>query len=317
MFGSHSQVHVRNLLTVNRDGLTALYVHIPETNRRLAIIESEYKRQYLNKFLPFWKEILIHLSNSTKKFSRQQNHETLSQFIHDYQLGRAIVFYTEGLAKLLEKSTAHELKTVGHWHEKAEVATCQAWDRLRPVLMRIARKHDVAKNDVLYYLPEEFLQLLQSGKRLSKDVLKQRRYYYVLLLKHGKMFLYTGKKARVIEAKELSKEKIVILRELKGMCASPGRVQGRVRIVNTDAQMHQMKRGEILVSIMTTPRLIAAVKKAAAIVTDEGGITCHAAIVARELKKPCVIGTKIATKVLRDGQQVEVDAIKGIVRIIK
>lgn len=314
MFDDYSRVHVRNLLTVNHDGLTALYVYIPEATRRFAIIEAEYKRRYLNKFLPFWKEILINLENATKKFSRDQNYETLSQFIQNYQLGRAIVFYTEGLVKLLEGRAVRDLNIVGYWHETAEVATCRAWDLLRPVLVKLAKKHGVTKDDLLYYLPEEFLQLLQFGKKLSKAVLKQRRRYYILLLKRGKISLYTGKAARSIEAKELSKEKITALRELKGMSASSGHVQGRVRIVNTAAQMQSMKNGEILVSIMTTPRLLLAAKKAAAIVTDEGGITCHAAIVARELKKPCIIGTKIATHVFKDGDFVEVDAERGVVR---
>jgi pyruvate,water dikinase len=67
---------------------------------------------------------------------------------------------------------------------------------------------------------------------------------------------------------------------------------------------------------MTVPDLVSAMKRAAAIVTDEGGVTCHAAIISRELKKPCIIGTKVATKVFKDGDLVEVDANKGIVRII-
>ena len=68
---------------------------------------------------------------------------------------------------------------------------------------------------------------------------------------------------------------------------------------------------------MTFPSFVVAMKKASAFVTDEGGITCHAAIIARELKKPCIIGTKNATQVLHDGDLVEVDANKGIVKIIK
>ncbi len=67
---------------------------------------------------------------------------------------------------------------------------------------------------------------------------------------------------------------------------------------------------------MTTPDFLPAMERAAAFVTEEGGITCHAAIVAREMKKPCVIGTKIATKVFKDGDRVEVDATKGVVRKI-
>jgi len=79
----------------------------------------------------------------------------------------------------------------------------------------------------------------------------------------------------------------------------------------------KLKQGDILVTTMTTPDFLFIMKKAAGFITDEGGITCHAAIVSRELKIPCIIGTKIATKVLKDGDLVEVDAKKGIVRIIK
>lgn len=67
---------------------------------------------------------------------------------------------------------------------------------------------------------------------------------------------------------------------------------------------------------MTTPNMISIMKKAAAFVTDEGGVTCHAAIIAREINKPCIIGTKIATKVLKDGDIVVVDASNGIIKII-
>jgi len=68
---------------------------------------------------------------------------------------------------------------------------------------------------------------------------------------------------------------------------------------------------------MTMPKYLPAMKRASAFITDEGGITCHAAIISREMKKPCIIGTKIATQILIDGVLVEVDADKGIVRIIK
>ena len=80
--------------------------------------------------------------------------------------------------------------------------------------------------------------------------------------------------------------------------------------------MQKMNDGDILVSIATDPDIVPAMKKAAAFVTEQGGVTSHAAIVAREMGKPCVIGTKIATRVLKDGDYVEVDATKGVVKII-
>lgn len=67
---------------------------------------------------------------------------------------------------------------------------------------------------------------------------------------------------------------------------------------------------------MTTPNMISAMKCAAAFITDEGGITCHAAIISRELKKPCIIGTKIATKILKDGDIVEIDADNGVIKVL-
>ncbi|MBI5614473.1 hypothetical protein HY947_06105 [Candidatus Gottesmanbacteria bacterium] len=82
-------------------------------------------------------------------------------------------------------------------------------------------------------------------------------------------------------------------------------------------QISDVKEGEIIVSPMTMPDFLPAMKKAAAIVTDEGGILCHAAIVARELKKPCIVGTQFATQIFKTGDYVEVDAFKGTIRLIK
>ena len=103
---------------------------------------------------------------------------------------------------------------------------------------------------------------------------------------------------------------------LRGQIAYKGNVTGKVRIVKRKDQIDQMVEGEIIVSPMTTPDMLPAMQKAIAFVTDEGGITCHAAIIAREMKKPCIIGTKVATQILKDGDEIEVDADNGIIRII-
>jgi phosphohistidine swiveling domain-containing protein len=104
------------------------------------------------------------------------------------------------------------------------------------------------------------------------------------------------------------------LQEVKGQVAQKGIVTGRVRIVKNKFQMEAVEEGDILISPMTTPDFISAMHRAGAFVTDEGGVMCHAAIVARELKKPCIIGTKNATQVFHDGDVVEVNADTGVVR---
>lgn len=105
-----------------------------------------------------------------------------------------------------------------------------------------------------------------------------------------------------------------VTKEFKGNIAYKGIARGRVRIINSVTDIGDFEEGDIIVSFNTNPSLMPALIKCGGIVTDEGGIMCHAAIVSRELKKPCIIGTKIATRVLKDGDKVEVDAEKGIVR---
>jgi len=94
----------------------------------------------------------------------------------------------------------------------------------------------------------------------------------------------------------------------------PGRVSGVVKIILNQNDYQKFAAHNILVSYATNPSMVPLMKIARAVVTDQGGITYHAAIVSRELNVPCIIGTKIATKVLKDGDRVEVDATKGIVR---
>lgn len=98
---------------------------------------------------------------------------------------------------------------------------------------------------------------------------------------------------------------------LTGLPASPGVGKGKVRILASHKEMNLMQAGEILVTEMTTPDFVPAMKKAVAIVTNTGGMTCHAAIVSRELGVPCIVGTREATTKLQTGQFITVDAVRG------
>ncbi|HEU4721987.1 MAG TPA: putative PEP-binding protein, partial [Gemmatimonadaceae bacterium] len=100
---------------------------------------------------------------------------------------------------------------------------------------------------------------------------------------------------------------------LRGLGASPGAATGRVRVLAGPSQSAQLQPGEVLVAPMTTPDWVPLMKRAAAIVTDAGGMTSHAAIVSRELGIPCVVGTRSATRTLRDGMLVTVNGGEGTV----
>ncbi|RBW71189.1 phosphoenolpyruvate synthase [Bacillus taeanensis] len=111
-------------------------------------------------------------------------------------------------------------------------------------------------------------------------------------------------------AQQVETERIMLVR---GLAASPGTGSGKVRKIKDITEISLVQEGDILVTIMTNPDMIPAMKKAAAVVTDEGGRTCHAAIVSRELGIPCIVGSNTATHVLEDGMDVTVDATRGVV----
>lgn len=204
--------------------------------------------------------------------------------------------------------------------------TTEAADRLfywarKTILKEIAKRMKVKDEDVVSLTGEEIIDFLKSRKKISKKIMKERRKIFAVIWKNGIPKIYYGKKAREIieKYKELRVPSISEKKEIliTGQVANRGKVRGRVKILSSHLEVGKVKSGEILVVTMTTPDFISAMEKAVAFVTDEGGITCHAAIVAREMNKPCIIGTKIATKVLKDGDLIEVDADKGVVRLLE
>ncbi len=180
---------------------------------------------------------------------------------------------------------------------------------IRDIIAKIGK---IPKNLASFVLPEEIFSMP------SLLILRKRQKHFLLI---DGWQSYSGTKDDYLaEHPKVIFEDIKIgdnIMEISGQSAYKGKIQGYVRIVRKKIDLKKVKKGDVIVSPMTSPDYLSAMKKSAAFVTDEGGITCHAAIIAREMKKPCIIGTKIATKVLNDGDLVEVNADFGIVKIIK
>ncbi|KKQ28179.1 MAG: Phosphoenolpyruvate synthase/pyruvate phosphate dikinase [Candidatus Magasanikbacteria bacterium GW2011_GWC2_37_14] len=186
------------------------------------------------------------------------------------------------------------------------------------IFKEVAKRTYLTMEQVRFLAHTDFERVLIKGEDLSQ-LASQRMKYSLHIADRGQTVYYSGEEAKKIRAKMKFFEEKNIQKnsqELTGQPAFKGKVTGRVKIINKIQEMAKMHEGNILVSHMTNPSIVPAMKKAAAIITDLGGITCHAAIVARELKVPCIIGTKVATDVLHDGDEVEVDADKGVVRKI-
>ena len=179
------------------------------------------------------------------------------------------------------------------------------------VRKRILKKFPQLNGFETTLLKDEFLGNLPAvsvlKERLNNFFLVPNRYNQITSLEN-----FTSTHNIDIEIFEKPGDHI-----LSGITAQPGKAVGKVRIIRMKSDVRKMQQGEVLVSPMTTPDVFIAILKACAIVTDEGGQLCHAAIIAREQVIPCIIGTKVASELYHDGDLVEVDADKGIVRKIK
>jgi len=185
------------------------------------------------------------------------------------------------------------------------------------VYQEMAKRVGLTLAEVRWLTWRELKSALHKNKKiLKKFVHKRKRSCFVKYL-NGHPSIVSAKQAISI-IRDINKDQRVDLniKEISGLSGSPGKVRGRICYLKSAKECGKIKQGEILLVSNTTPDFMPAIRKAKAIVTCEGGITCHAAIVSRELKIPCVVGTKIATQVLKDGDRVEVNASKGIVRII-
>lgn len=195
---------------------------------------------------------------------------------------------------------------------------------LGPLLVsRTAVLTKLLKELVFHLTLKEFYKLLKGKLVLTDEIYKRVGGNILTIITPRKgCQLFWGKAAEKKYSEELA-ETIPTTLEFKGQSASGrGKVRGRVFVfkwgeADIDKKIHLFPKGRILVAGQTMPQFMPAIRQAKAIITNEGGALCHAAIVSRELKISAIIGTKIATEVLRDGDMVEMDLDKGKVRIIR
>lgn len=202
-------------------------------------------------------------------------------------------------------------ETFNAWQDERKKGTFWATHYFSLLLAEFSRRTGYPLDLLKYAFPPEMGNVLT--KKIPFDELKQR-FEYCLIVWTLDTYDVTTDPKLIAKLDAIGTGAFSHVTELKGFSAQLGIVRGRVKVVMSVEEIAKVGEGDILVAVMTRPDYIPAMKKAAAFVTDEGGITCHAAIVARELKKPCIVGTKIATKHLKDGDLVEVNANKGIVR---
>lgn len=211
------------------------------------------------------------------------------------------------------KNVLYMFRQMTDWRDyRKKTGVCLPNFYLHKVIARLSSENN---------LPEDLAKMLifedLSGWKISENLKKELSKRWA-----GSVYICDeNKKCRWIYNKEAQKlvgalAQRLAEKEIKGVVANRGLVKGEVKIIETKEDFLKMESGNILVAAMTRPEYVPLMKICGGIITDEGGITCHAAVVSRELGKPCIIGTQTATSSLKDGDFIELDANAGIVRKI-
>ena len=291
----------------------------PEIMTRL---EEHYHKYFYTKFIYTEEQGVYNFEHYLKELVRLVSGETnLAKSFSEQN--KHIISTLQAREKLIKKLklTKDIQRFFSAWGDFMVTKTYRRYAQLLAlykttfVLEEIADRVGVTLKELRFMKSTEIKAALFDGL-IDKTEVKKRVEFCVYYTAKNTETYYSGEEAKNIADKYIQKHEDIETSELKGQCGCRGHAQGRVRIINVIADMQKMQVGDILVSISTQPDLVPAMKKAAAFVTDQGGVTSHAAIVAREMRKPCVIATKIATKALHDGDLVEVDADNGIVKVI-
>lgn len=196
------------------------------------------------------------------------------------------------------------------------------------IFIKLAQeKHGLSNEQIASYFYDDLVNLIKNGTLVDPVILEERQKGYLQIHSDSGIHAYIAEEAHA-EIKDLLEfrlNEINTTKEVKGTIASkPDKEQEKIEArafvlttaFNIDEELKKFKDGDILVATQTHPHLVPYMKNAVAIVTDEGGITCHAAIVSRELRKPCIIGTKLSTKIFKTGDVIELNLKVGTVKKI-
>jgi len=227
------------------------------------------------------------------------------RIIHDYNIPKDLL------------AAFHYFSVLSDWRDKRKKMHQIGCVASQHIFDEIAHRNNIA-GGLSKYLWLKDVEKSVVGLENLKNELESRAKESVLIIedtgKFGWLFDIEARKIKdELDKTILSKSTKII----RGMSSYRGKITGIAKIINSTDAFHRFNHDDVLISSMTRVEFMPVVRKASAIVTDEGGITCHAAIVSRELEIPCIVGTRVATKIIKDGDFVEVDANEGIVRILK
>ncbi len=214
------------------------------------------------------------------------------------------------------KAVADLLAIISNWRDDRKASNQLANSIIYKFVKELSRRLSTDREIIEQLLWFEVNSIFSFKKNKFDLVYKRERQGIYFYIPARNKFWQMDRRlsSRIIKIMEASFQSQA---ELRGMSAFPGKVKAKVKVILNQHDFHKLEPGDILVAPNTRPEYIVIMKKAAAVITEEGGITSHAAVVARELRKPTVVGVQGILDKVRDGDLVEVDADRGEVRVIR
>lgn len=311
-----NQLHHQYLLYKSTNTLFNYFDSLTEQGQK-KYIQKLCKDYY--KYVPLVKRFIKNIEK--KKYSKLSNGEIIKiikNWMESFPNLTMVIWFVLLLdiwypdpeqKKEIKKISAKTRDEDGYLNERVQKG-------MEKVFKETAGRLGIEPDDIYFLFPEEIIFFLK-GENFKKSVIKERQKLCVTTNIFGKYRIYEGEKAKELLGEFVSVEKAKKEKLLKGLPACSGKVCGRVHKVLVDSEFNKFKEGEILVVLQTMVHYVPIMKKSKAILTEFGGMTSHAAIVSRELKKTCIVGIPGLTASVENGDLVEVDANKGIVKILK
>ncbi len=306
-------------LYIHKEGITTCYLPQKQVTSCFDILTKQIIKN--NKLLVNLAKTLRETTDNIRKMMNKpiKSFLELKNYLKFYELYYKYEVFQVTVKIIADYLPPEILKKYGKMLEKERKHTEPIYDEIERFMIKLAQEIGKKVNYPIHLVTsmtlEEISEFMRSRKLPSKKSLEKRHKLSALYYANGKDY-FIMKDVGELE-NLIAKKSGLVTGKVEGTVAYKGKVKGIVKIINHEKEFSKFKEGDVLITSTTRPEFVPLIRKAAAIITDSGGILSHAAIVAREMKKPCIIGTKVATKAFKDGDLVEVDANKGIVRKVK
>lgn len=329
-----------NLLVINQDRVVSTYI----LKRRIAKemqngIDLFSRKDFVGSYYSDHKELVSNIDRFMKKLTStpllaKDDFSSVIKMFRRYVRHYSITefYYTDKAYTLMKKNQAIQENL-----QRLEKVKFEAREYLNKIflgedcfiywlMMQLVSQFKINKDEILLYTAGELHRIFE-GELTGSNLLRERAKHFVIYREGDRKTTFEGGSARKFIDKFYTEESSREL-QLTGIVANPGKTKGRARVLPQDYMVigkpdqvsriaDEMELGEILVADTTSPELVSLCKKASAIITNQGGQLSHAAIISRELKIPCIVGTGNATRLLKTGDVVEIDADHGIVTILQ